>query len=1066
MGHLRTNYKMMEEFINRMKHFSRVPIINSKKHFIFFVVAILVSLPAVRVLSGPKEWSGNGHSYEVVATAERINWFEASARAIESGGYLATIVSREENDFVFSLVNNSAYWFKTGPDHIGPWIGGYQPSGSREPNGNWQWVTGEPFSFQSWLKRTNEPNNAGGNEDGIFFYNAYSDKRVADWNDFNRAGALPKAYVIEYDRFPLIAENLPPVIEPISNLTTPEDRPSRAINILVSDDSTPFERIAVNVTSSNEEVIPNANLSVGDNGVEYSLIANPLSNQNGVTEITVTAIDEEGLVVKQIFELSVLPVNDSPTLDDIPDQEVGLGKSILIGLTGISSGAENESDFLDFAVSVDGSGVISDPRMSYVQGETVGSITLGGLGVGQVLVDVSVDDGGSENSRIVRSFSVSVPPPVERNTFPQIEPIADQIVRVGQTPPAIEISVRDKETALANLVVEAESLDERWLQTSNVTVSRNVQGAHQLEISSLGVPPGGNGIGIRVTVTDGAGATASTEFNVTVLNDFPVVEIIEPIDEAIIEIPDGVEAVDLPFTVGVIDDQSVDEMGLEVNGGEFEGDIGVVEGMVGRFSGALPSLAIGEYSLRAWAKDRATGEVAYSEITPFKVVAGGKGEIAIVHPLVSGREEVFTVWDYLVDLGHQPKVFLQEEISVEALADYRAVIWHDLGSTVLRDHTVEVLAALQDRQGIGGLMPMPIYFIGTQLRSAAANVTNEARRRWIEMAKIGESLGRVLLNPVVFGEEGDPNRGAVGDYWALAESFLLDGDTDAYLVQPGVEVLAVAGNEESVLVHRYPPVDKDEIPVPRRFVQGFPLRARGGDDASFARRALFENALCFLLAKDVISECECESAVISPVISQLGSDLSFDVGEEFSIDTALINNGRCSARGGQISVTLPPGLLMVDIESSKGVPVRWEENPVENTRTAFLAVGIVEEQSREKEDVSLSFKLVATQSGSHRVEIQSTGNNFDGQTEILEITAEREALEGEVSLGIERSPEGLVNLVVVGSPFSVVKLEWSASLGALAGWRQLRTVTFSANQRRKTIEIRPVEGERFYRIGR
>jgi hypothetical protein len=32
----------------------------------------------------------------------------------------------------------------------GPWIGGYQDSNASEPEGGWNWVTGEPWIYTNW----------------------------------------------------------------------------------------------------------------------------------------------------------------------------------------------------------------------------------------------------------------------------------------------------------------------------------------------------------------------------------------------------------------------------------------------------------------------------------------------------------------------------------------------------------------------------------------------------------------------------------------------------------------------------------------------------------------------------------------------------------------------------------------------------------------------------------------------------------------------------------------------------------------------------------------------------
>lgn len=145
-----------------------------------------------------REWlvaeGGNGHFYEAVAAGDFITWEEADQAATASGGYLATITSQAENNFVFDLIDDPAYW---NPSYNlrGPWIGGFQPARSPEPDGNWQWVTGEPFIYSNW--DTGQPNNAGnGNENRIHFGNRPN--RTDTWNDV--VGDFPEinSYIVEY----------------------------------------------------------------------------------------------------------------------------------------------------------------------------------------------------------------------------------------------------------------------------------------------------------------------------------------------------------------------------------------------------------------------------------------------------------------------------------------------------------------------------------------------------------------------------------------------------------------------------------------------------------------------------------------------------------------------------------------------------------------------------------------------------------------------------------------------------------------------------------------------------
>ena len=110
------------------------------------------------------QWPGNGHYYQPVAVTQSITWDDASTAAQAAGGYLATITSAGENSFVFSLIDSDPYWY-FGSYTSGPWIGGWQPTSGPEPDGGWEWVTGEAFTFTNWVM--GEPNddwNPGGED--------------------------------------------------------------------------------------------------------------------------------------------------------------------------------------------------------------------------------------------------------------------------------------------------------------------------------------------------------------------------------------------------------------------------------------------------------------------------------------------------------------------------------------------------------------------------------------------------------------------------------------------------------------------------------------------------------------------------------------------------------------------------------------------------------------------------------------------------------------------------------------------------------------------------------------
>lgn len=166
---------------------------------------------------------GRTHWYEAVHTPEGgVNWVQAKALAEEAGGYLATLHSKAENQFVFELIADKKFWFEWDSRHNyvmnGPFLGGFQPGGSSEPDGGWKWVTGEPWSYRNWAwegmpgdrdpRPSNQPNDATGNQNVLAFGEV--SEPVATWGDFPhkfgsyRSEHEGKAYgfVIEFDRKP------------------------------------------------------------------------------------------------------------------------------------------------------------------------------------------------------------------------------------------------------------------------------------------------------------------------------------------------------------------------------------------------------------------------------------------------------------------------------------------------------------------------------------------------------------------------------------------------------------------------------------------------------------------------------------------------------------------------------------------------------------------------------------------------------------------------------------------------------------------------------------------------
>lgn len=169
-----------------------------KSRLLGAVCACVLVLTTFSVNAAPVQWKvssgGNGNYYELIVTnpGSTWNWGQANSSAssqtyLGEAGHLATITSQAENDFILTLD-----WTVTDSGFKHAWIGGFQPSGSGEPNSGWQWVTGEAWAFENWSP--GEPNNQQ-NEDFLIYYGA-TDGRAGMWNDEK---GLSTAYVVEFE---------------------------------------------------------------------------------------------------------------------------------------------------------------------------------------------------------------------------------------------------------------------------------------------------------------------------------------------------------------------------------------------------------------------------------------------------------------------------------------------------------------------------------------------------------------------------------------------------------------------------------------------------------------------------------------------------------------------------------------------------------------------------------------------------------------------------------------------------------------------------------------------------
>lgn len=152
------------------------------------LIALCGIIGATQAMAVPVQWSGNGHYYEYIDGYYTLSQAQAAAGALSyegEQGYLVTITSQAEEDFV-SALTDERYW-----------IG----ASDAEREGRWVWISGPEegqtlgSTYSNWLD--GEPN------DGFYFFTSedgvvgnYNKAGVTGWND--EAMGSDVGYIVEF----------------------------------------------------------------------------------------------------------------------------------------------------------------------------------------------------------------------------------------------------------------------------------------------------------------------------------------------------------------------------------------------------------------------------------------------------------------------------------------------------------------------------------------------------------------------------------------------------------------------------------------------------------------------------------------------------------------------------------------------------------------------------------------------------------------------------------------------------------------------------------------------------
>lgn len=322
----------------------------------------------------------------------------------------------------------------------------------------------------------------------------------------------------------------PPTMSDIWGQSTLEDVPIN-VTFTVSDVDTSLELLSISGSSTNESLVPNANLLFTGTGVTRTLTITPSANQFGQAPILVRVADSTNLATDS-FLLVVNSVNDPPTISPIADQTV-LEDVSLTDVSFTVDDVESDASNLTVIATSNNQGLI--PNSNLIIGGSGANRTISAIpsanASGVAEISLTVNDGSSAT---IESFNITVQ---EVNDAPSITGTTD-VTTPEDTPVTVPFTVDDVESAATNLSMFAESSDRNLVPSSNIVFGGNGTS----RTATITPVPDLYGLTVLTfTVSDGA-LTASQSFSLTVssVNDPPVIS----------NIPDQRTAENAPLSIG------------------------------------------------------------------------------------------------------------------------------------------------------------------------------------------------------------------------------------------------------------------------------------------------------------------------------------------------------------------------------------------------------------------------------------------------------------------------------------------------------------------------------------
>ena len=296
--------------------------------------------------------------------------------------------------------------------------------------------------------------------------------------------------------------NQPPSLNALANLTINENAGLQTVSLfgITSGATNEVQTLTVTASSANTSLIPNPTVAYTSPSTNGSISFTPVAYANGSTTISVTVNDggASNNIVTRSFTVTVNPVNQPPTLNALANLTIIENAGLqTVNLSGITSGATNELQTLTVTASSSKTSLIPNPTVTYTSPNTNGSISFTPVAnaYGSATITVTVNDGGTSNNIVTRSFTVVVDQP------PLISAFDNLVIAVGSSTGAVPFTVSDAETPASSLVLSGSSDNLTLVQYTNIVF-------------------GGSSTNRTVTITPAADQSGYANITITVSDGF------------------------------------------------------------------------------------------------------------------------------------------------------------------------------------------------------------------------------------------------------------------------------------------------------------------------------------------------------------------------------------------------------------------------------------------------------------------------------------------------------------------------------------------------------------------